>query len=315
MNKARLFAFLQYLVPQHLLSRAIGYLADSRIGWVKNSFIGLFNRLYDINMGEALEENPRAYQSFNAFFTRALKADARPIDPDPSHIVCPADGAISQLGQINNGRIFQAKGHSYSLTTLLGGDPSVAEPFVDGSFATVYLSPKDYHRVHMPLEGRLLEMIYVPGDLFSVNDATVSQVPDLFARNERLVALFDTPAGPMAMVLVGAMIVAGIETVWSGQIAPVPRQVQRTSYLPQQPSPVVLAKGEEMGRFKLGSTVILLFGKEAAQWHQQYQAGTATRLGEAMASVVSDNNNDSRDDNDSEQSQANQAATDIEATA
>ncbi len=288
MNKARLFALLQHLVPQHLLSRLVGYLADSEVGWIKNSFIGLFNRHFKLNMAEALVEDPKSYASFNAFFTRALKPDARPIDPDPSRLVCPADGAVSQLGSIDHGRIFQAKGHSYSLTTLLGGDPAVAEPFVNGRFATIYLSPRDYHRVHMPLEGRLREMIYVPGDLFSVNDSTTREVTDLFARNERLVALFDTPAGPMAMVLVGAMIVAGIETVWAGQVAPQPRTVQRTSYVASDPDPLVLAKGEEMGRFKLGSTVILLFGDDAINWQQQYSAGSVTRLGEPLADIICD---------------------------
>ncbi|MEH6628236.1 MAG: archaetidylserine decarboxylase [Motiliproteus sp.] len=288
MNKSRIFAFVQYLVPQHLLSRLVGYLADSRIGWIKNTFIGIFNRLYDINMSEAVIEEPNRYPSFNAFFTRALKPDARPIDPDPSHIVCPADGAISQLGAIKHGRIFQAKGHSYSLTTLLGGDQTLAKNFIDGSFATIYLSPKDYHRVHMPVEGRLTNMIYVPGDLFSVNNATVSEVPNLFARNERLVAIFETATGPMAMILVGAMIVAGIETVWAGQISPPLRQIQRSTYPAKEMLPLVLAKGEEMGRFKLGSTVILLFGKDAIDWQQQYQAGSSTRLGEALA-TLSDN--------------------------
>ena len=237
-------------------------------------------------MDEAVIEEPTRYPSFNAFFTRALKPDVRPIHPDPMRIVCPADGAVSQLGVIDHGRVFQAKGHSYSLTTLLGGDSTVAEPFINGRYATIYLSPKDYHRVHMPIEGRLREMIYVPGQLFSVNDATVREVPNLFARNERLVALFDTPAGPMAMILVGAMIVASIETVWAGQIAPPPRTIKRTSYLPKESTPVVLAKGDEMGRFKLGSTVILLFGDNAINWDQTYGPGSATRLGEPLAELV-----------------------------
>ena len=288
MTKSRLFALLQYLVPQHLLSRLVGQLADSRVGWIKNGFIGLFLRRFDIRMEEAKEEDPRAYPSFNAFFTRALKADARPVDPDPSHIVCPADGAISQLGRIDFGRLLQAKGHSYSLTSLLGGDQDRARPFLNGRFATVYLSPSDYHRVHMPLDGRLLEMIYVPGDLFSVNNATADEVPNLFARNERLVAIFDTAAGPMAMVLVGAMIVAAIETVWAGQIAPKRRMIERTSYRPQTSSPIVLAKGEEMGRFKLGSTVILLFGDRSMEWLDPYRAGSPTRLGEAFGTLTQD---------------------------
>lgn len=281
---ARLFALLQYLIPQHLLSRLVGRLADSRIGWIKNNFIQLFHRIYGINMEEALEPDLKAYPSFNAFFTRALKPGARPIDPDPSRLVCPADGAVSQLGGIDYGRIFQAKGHSYSLTTLIGGDVELAKEFQDGQFATIYLSPKDYHRVHMPVDGRLRQMIYVPGDLFSVNNATVSEVPNLFARNERLVAIFDTAQGPMAMVLVGAMIVAGIETVWAGQVAPKLRSVERVNYTGDTSTdPVILAKGDEMGRFKLGSTVILLFGQDQVEWLQQYGSGSPTRLGEPLA--------------------------------
>jgi phosphatidylserine decarboxylase len=283
---ARLFALLQHLLPQHLLSRLVGRLADSRIGWIKNSFILLFNRIYAINMSEAAEESPTAYPSFNAFFTRALKPEARPIDLDPSLLVSPVDGAISQLGKIDYGRIFQAKGHSYSLTSLLGGNQDRAQPFINGQFATIYLSPKDYHRVHMPIEGRLLEMVYVPGDLFSVNNATVAEVPNLFARNERLVAIFDTAAGPMAMVLVGAMIVAGIETVWSGQMAPKLRTIETSRYDSHSPEPIILAKGAEMGRFKLGSTVILLFGAKNIEWLKQYHTGNNTRLGQPLASLL-----------------------------
>lgn len=235
-------------------------------------------------MTEALEEDLESYPSFNAFFTRALKASSRPISPDPSKIVCPADGAISQLGDIEHGRIYQAKGHDYTLESLLAGRTHLAEEFTDGSFATVYLSPKDYHRVHMPIDGRLREMIYVPGDLFSVNTATTAEVNGLFARNERLICIFDTAVGPMAMVLVGAMIVAGIETVWSGQEAP-PSRTIKTSRYDKIPSPIVLVKGEEMGRFKLGSTVILLFGKDMIDWLDDYQAGTGTRLGESLAQI------------------------------
>lgn len=287
---SRLFALLQYIIPQHLLSRLVGYLANSRIGLVKNSFIRLFHRTYSINMSEAVEESPTAYPSFNAFFTRALKADARPIDPDPSQLVCPVDGTISQLGKIDYGRIFQAKGHSYSLTSLLGGNQDRARPFLNGQFATIYLSPKDYHRVHMPIDGRLREMVYVPGDLFSVNNATVSEVPNLFARNERLIAIFDTATGPMAMILVGAMIVAGIETVWSGHVAPKKRSIETTRYDSQHErqdsTPIVLAKGEEMGRFKLGSTVILLFGEHQVDWLKQYHSGNNTRLGQPLAHLI-----------------------------
>lgn len=283
MNKARLFAYSQYLIPQHLLSRLVGKLADCRIGWIKNTLIKNFARRYQVNMAEARVEDLTAYASFNDFFTRELKPDAREITADPLQLASPADGAISELGLLQHGQLLQAKGINYSLTRLLGGDVERAKPFMGGSFATIYLSPKDYHRVHMPLEGRLLETIYVPGDLFSVNQATADHIPSLFARNERLVAFFETPAGPMALILVGAMIVAGIETVWDGQVAPPVRQVKIRDF--SDPQPVVLEKGEEMGRFKLGSTAILVFGPEAVQWREDLQNGTPVRLGEALATL------------------------------
>ena len=229
-------------------------------------------------MSEAVESAPEAYANFNAFFTRALKDGARPIADAP--VVCPADGAISQLGEINRGRIFQAKGQDYSLQTLLGDDKALTAEFDGGSFATIYLSPRDYHRVHMPVDGTLRSMTYVPGKLFSVNTTTAENVRSLFARNERAICVFDTEFGPMAMILVGAMIVAGIETVWDGQVAPPPRQLTTRSYPQEAPT---LKKGEEMGRFKLGSTVILLFGKDKIDWLDKFEALTPTRLGEALA--------------------------------
>lgn len=271
---------LQYFVPQHLLSRLVGWFASSQIGFIKNTFIQQFARRYNVDMNEALEPNLDAYESFNAFFTRALKPDARPIDADAASIACPADGAISQLGNIQGDILFQAKGFYYNLSELLGGDRERARPFENGKFATVYLSPRDYHRVHMPYSGTLREMVYVPGDLFSVNTRTAENLPRLFARNERLVAIFDTDLGPMAVVMVGAMIVAGIETVWAGQVAPVSRQVRVTPY--NNIAPVTLAKGEEMGRFKLGSTAIVLFGPGVMDWDERFAEGVATRMGERM---------------------------------
>ncbi|KAA0874735.1 archaetidylserine decarboxylase [Nitrincola tapanii] len=285
--KAFLFILLQHCLPQHLISRCVGALANSETPWIKNQFIRWFHKRYAINMTEAIEENPLAYPSFNAFFTRALKPELRPIAEDPEHLVSPADGAISQLGKIDHGRIFQAKGRSYSLTTLLGGDLDRAAPFIQGEFATIYLSPRDYHRVHMPIAGVLRETLYIPGDLYSVNQTTAEGVDNLFARNERLVAIFDTEIGPMAMVLVGAMIVAGIETVWEGQVAPVlkqPRILSRSL----NPS-ISLNKGDEMGRFKLGSTVILLFGQNALNWSTQLQAGSPVRMGETLAHYAQEN--------------------------
>ena len=275
-----LFIIFQYLVPQHLLSRLVGKIADCEWPWLKNNFITWFISRYQVNMEEALEPEPFNYNSFNAFFTRQLTADARPIVADNNSIAAPADGAISQLGDITAGRIFQAKGQTYSLVELLGGDIDRAQPFQGGRFATVYLSPKDYHRVHMPLTGTLKSMTYIPGNLFSVNATTAENVPRLFSRNERAVCIFDTEIGPMAVVLVGAMIVAGIETVWSGQVAPVKRQIISQNY--QQQATISLQKGEEMGRFKLGSTAIILFGPDVMQWQADLVAGSPTRVGELM---------------------------------
>ena len=280
--KDKLFILLQHLLPQHLLSRLVGRIADCRIPWVKNLFIGRFHKHYGIDMSLAVEQDPLAYPSFNDFFTRALKEDARPIDPADDALVSPCDGAVSQAGAISYGRLIQAKGRGYSLTTLLGGSAERAEPFVNGSFATLYLSPRDYHRVHMPVAGTLREAIYVPGDLYSVNSATARGVDSLFARNERLVAIFDTEHGPMAMVLVGAMIVAGIETVWSGPVAPLRRQPQ-TLYSRTEPAPVRLEKGEEMGRFHLGSTVILAFGPDVLRWEESLTHGAGVTLGRRIA--------------------------------
>ncbi len=228
--KDRLFIISQYLLPHHLLSRLAGCVAECRVRWFKNAFTAWFARRYQVDMSQALVEDLTSYEHFNAFFTRALKADARPLDTTPGAILSPADGAVSQLGSIDHGRIFQAKGHSFSVLELLGGDPKLSAPFMGGEFATVYLSPKDYHRVHMPLAGTLREMVYVPGRIFSVNQTTAENVPELFARNERVVCLFDTERGPMAVVLVGAMIVASVETVWAGLVTPPKRELKTFSY-------------------------------------------------------------------------------------
>lgn len=281
--KDTLFIALQYIIPQHALSRAAGWLANTEIKCIKDPFTRWFVGRFDIDMSLAAEEDPCAYTSFNDFFTRALKPDARPICSDSNAIVAPADGAISQLGDIKEGRVFQAKGQDYSLQELLGGDADLAKRFSGGKFATVYLSPKDYHRVHMPLTGTLKSMIHVPGDLFSVNTVTAENVPRLFSRNERVVCVFETAIGPMAVVLVGAMIVASIETVWAGQVAPVARTIKTTHY--DQPEKIELATGAEMGRFKLGSTAVVLFGEEAMDWLGDFEAGTPTVMGEKMGTV------------------------------
>jgi phosphatidylserine decarboxylase len=278
--KDSLFILLQHILPQHLLSRAVGYLAESRCNWIKRPFIKTFARHYRVNMSEALIEDLDQFDNFNAFFTRALKPGMRPLDD--AAVVSPADGAISQIGGIDYGRIMQAKGRGYGLSTLLGGHADLAQEFIHGHFATIYLSPSDYHRVHMPVTGTLRETIYVPGDLYSVNQTTAKAVDNLFARNERLIAIFDTELGPMAMVLVGAMIVAGIETVWGGQVAPPQKHGWRTDH--HKPvEPVVLQQGEEMGRFKLGSTVVLLFGKDAIEWSGTLKADDPVRLGQAIS--------------------------------
>jgi phosphatidylserine decarboxylase len=280
----KLFIRLQHLIPQHGLSRAAGWLASSHNPLIKNTFIRWFVKRYQVDMSLAAEENPLAYNCFNDFFTRALKTGARPIDGAFDSIVCPADGAISQLGKIIDGRIFQAKGQSYTTVELLGGDEELAAEFSDGTFATVYLSPRDYHRVHMPYGGKLRAMVSVPGELFSVNTVTAENVPRLFARNERAVAIFDTDIGPMAVVLVGAMIVAGIETVWDGQIAPFASRDIASSLYPYQN--IMLNKGDEMGRFKLGSTAIVLFAKDKILWDEKFRAGAPTKMGEHMGKRI-----------------------------
>lgn len=280
--KDRLFVSSQYLLPHHLISRAAGCLAECRNAWFKNAFIRWFARRFQVDMRQALIEDLTAYENFNAFFTRALKDGARPLDSTPGAILSPADGTVSQIGTIEYGRIFQAKGHSFSLLELLGGDQRIAEPFMGGEFATVYLSPKDYHRVHMPLAGTLREMIYVPGRIFSVNQVTAENVPELFARNERVVCLFDTELGPMAVVLVGAMIVASIETVWAGLVTPPKRALKSWRYDEAARAPIHLEKGAELGRFKLGSTAIVLFGPGQVQWHAELGALSPVQMGQAL---------------------------------
>jgi phosphatidylserine decarboxylase len=278
--KDKVFVVMQYLLPQHWLSRLVGFLAENKTPWLKNFLIEQFIRRFGVNMNEAAESDYKRYQNFNQFFTRAL-AEWCATEFVTDGVCCPADGQVSQAGDIKHGRIFQAKGHSFSTAELLGGDEQLAALFDEGLFATVYLSPRDYHRVHMPVAGRLLRSIYIPGDLFSVNTTTAENVPNLFARNERLVAIFDTEYGEMAVVLVGAMIVAGIETVWAGQVAPRLRKIETQDFV-NAPAPVHLKKGEEMGRFKLGSTAIVLFRKSSdLEW--EVKAGDAVKMGQEFA--------------------------------
>ena len=282
----RLAVMPQYLFPKQALTTFAGWVAGHERGWVTTEIIRRFVRKYGVNMDEALDSNIASYASFNDFFTRALKPGARPVAQ--ADLICPVDGAISQFGPISGDQIFQAKGHRYSITALLGGDAALAEQFTDGSFATLYLSPSDYHRIHMPCDGRLIQMTYVPGDLFSVNPTTARGVPGLFARNERVVCVFESGPGPthqkFALVLVGATIVGSVATVWHGVVNP-PRlpDVKTWNYADQA---VQLKQGDEMGRFLLGSTVIALFpndAKAALQFNPTWQPTRAIRLGEAMA--------------------------------
>ena len=280
----KLFVLSQYVTPQLAVSRLAGRLADSEsTPALKNRVIKWFIGRYGVNMSEAAEPDFTAYPTFNAFFTRALKPGARTIDPAPETLTSPVDGAISQIGQISTDRVFQAKGQSFSLTELLGGDDERAEPFREGEFATIYLSPKDYHRIHMPMAGTLKEMVYVPGKLFSVNPVTAENVPNLFARNERVACLFDTDAGPMAMVLVGAMIVGSVETTWAGVVAPNSGKVMQWQY--HGDDAVKFEKGQEMGRFRLGSTVVLVMPRGAVKWQPNQVAEKTVQLGEAFGKL------------------------------
>lgn len=245
-----------YFLPHHLISGIVFYIARIKFAPIKNFTLRIYLSLHEVNMSEAMKENPYAYETLNAFFTRALKPTARIIDSSSNAIVCPVDGKVSQAQNIKNGRIFQAKGQDYSLLELVGGIEALAQPFTNSSFATIYLSPKDYHRIHMPIDGTLSDMVYVPGRLFSVAPHTVNTVPRLFARNERLVCKFETEHGPMIMILVGAVNVSAIDTVWAGSITPPSKnKIIHTTY---ENTNISLKKGIEMGRFNLGSTVILL---------------------------------------------------------
>jgi len=266
-------------LSQQALTSFAGWVAGRERGRITTWIIRRFVKKYSVNMQEALESDIAHYKSFNSFFTRALKPGARPLAE--ADLICPVDGAISQFGAIKGNQIFQAKGHNYTTTTLVGGDATLAAQFTNGSFATLYLSPKDYHRIHMPCDGRLMRMIHVPGDLYSVNPATALRVPGLFARNERVVCLFHSAHGPFILTLVGATIVGSMETVWHGVVNP-PRvkDVREWHYDDKQ---IVLRQGDEMGRFLLGSTVVVLFPKPPLRFNPAWSPTRAIRLGEVMA--------------------------------
>ncbi|KPV98806.1 archaetidylserine decarboxylase [Pseudoalteromonas sp. P1-8] len=277
---------MQYAMPKHFISHMVGKLAAAKAGGLTTALIKLFIKQYKIDMSEAKYPDPAHYKTFNEFFTRPLKEGIRPLAEESDIIAHPVDGAISQLGDVVDGQIIQAKGHDYSLQALLGGKEEDTAPFLGGKFATIYLAPKDYHRIHMPVDGTLSKMIYVPGDLFSVNPLTAQNVPNLFARNERVVAIFETEIGPLAMVLVGATIVASIETIWAGTVTPpAGKDVFSWNYPTTGDNAITLKKGEEMGRFKLGSTVILAWGANQAEFLSDQHPETVTRMGTPFAKI------------------------------
>lgn len=273
-------------MPQHALSRLAGAFARSERPWLRDRLIRRFVKAYNVDMDQA--ERPLGdYRSFNDFFTRALKPGMRPLADAKTKVLCPADGAVSQVGRIEQGRIVQAKGQSYTAEELLGGDTELAKRFEGGSFITIYLSPSDYHRVHMPVGGKLSRTTYIPGDLFSVNTVTAENVPRLFSRNERLSCVFETPAGAMASVMVGAMIVASIETVWGGLVEPHRKQIERTTYSDPAQTVPDLKAGDEMGRFLLGSTVVLLFEPGKIEWAAELEPLSVVRMGQSLGRLAS----------------------------
>jgi phosphatidylserine decarboxylase len=274
---------LQYLLPKKAITQFGGWVAGTPMGGITTAIIRWFIGKYGVNMGEAANPDPSSYPTFNAFFTRALKPGARPLSK--ATWISPVDGAISQFGSIKQDQIFQAKGHAYSTQALVGGDAALAAQFHDGHFACLYLSPKDYHRIHMPVAGTLRQMVYVPGDLFSVNPVTAQGVPGLFARNERVVCVFDTAHGSFVNVLVGATIVGSMATVWHGVVNPPRLPRIKAWHYPAagEVGSIYLAQGEEMGRFLLGSTVVMLWPKQGLSFNAQWQASLPIRMGESMA--------------------------------
>ena len=273
-------------LPHQRLSRIVRSATRWRTGWWKNLLIRVFSRHFRIDLSEAQFQRPEDFPDFNSFFTRALRPGVRHMPQEKQVIACPIDGSISELGDIRDGKLLQAKGREYSLETLLGGDASRASPFRNGKFITLYLSPRDYHRIHMPVAGRLRETCYVPGRLFSVAPHTTRAIPNLFTRNERLCAIFDTAAGPMAMVLVGAIFVSCMETVWGGVVNPsLGCSLAVRDFPDPGDAPIELQQGEEMGRFNMGSTVILLYGRDRVDWLNDLQAGGSVQLGDLLGRI------------------------------
>ena len=277
----RAFIGLQYLMPQHILSRMVGMLAENRIGFIRDGLIRMFLNRYAVDLAEAARPDLASYASFNDFFTRRLRAGARGLDPDPRAALCPADGTVSQSGRIAGDTLLQAKGIDYSAAALLGGDTALATEFAGGDFATIYLAPHNYHRVHMPLAGTLRIARFIPGDLFSVNAATAANVPGLFARNERIACIFDTTSGPMAVVLVGALFVGSMSLAWAGRIGAEGRRKPRD--LPARDPFVALERGAELGWFNMGSTVVVLFAPAGPGLVAGIAPSRAVRVGERLA--------------------------------
>lgn len=282
MSRKKLFVLLQKIVPQHLLSWLMGIAANSKCKFLKNFMISQFIKRYQVDMSIAQIEDIKDYPTFNAFFTRELKANARPIASGDNIIVSPVDGCISQIGKMQHETLIQAKDAYYSAETLLGGFRDVAEQFFEGNFATFYLAPKDYHRVHIPIDSKLTQTIYIPGKLFSVNATATELIPQLFTRNERLACLFDTSAGPVAVILIGAMLVGKVQTIWG--LVEKSHKVVRRKY--NKHDTVDLLKGAELGRFNMGSSVILLFAKNSIQWARHLQAAYKVKMGEAIGGLI-----------------------------
>lgn len=278
----RLKIILQYFLPKQLITQLAGWAADKRLGFLTTWLITAFIKFYRVNMQEAKNPSPQFYPTFNAFFTRKLHSTARHIEKSANHLVMPADGIVSQFGTIENGKLIQAKGHDYSLDALLACNANMIAPFKKGSYMTIYLSPNDYHRVHMPCAGQLREMIYVPGTLFSVSLATTAHIPNIFARNERVICYFETEFGSMIQILIGATIVGSIETAWHGVVIP-PREGILKRWIYEN---VVLKQGEEMGCFRLGSTVITLFSEQCMVFDPHLEKGTIARLGKVLGQRI-----------------------------
>jgi len=288
---SRLFVTLQHLLPHHLLCRMVYAVMRIRTSWLKNLLIGSFVRAYRPEMADAVEPNPKRYETFNAFFTRALRADARPIDPDPGRLVSPCDGTLSVADSLVGNRLLQAKGHYYTVEALLAAQKRITDSFSAGLYATIYLAPYNYHRLHMPLSGRLRDAWYIPGRLFSVNSTTVARVPGLFARNERVICLFDGEHTSFVLVLVGALFVGSMSTVWHGDITPWRGILPRSSATPIklrtiEGSDPWRERGAEFARFNMGSTIVMMMPPGAAQWDQALQPGQRLCVGQGMGSII-----------------------------